>query len=160
MTSTHTPIDLTVADRIAKGWVQQRWLEDMLTPAGLDLTGGNGYGRVWRRIQAFVDNLALAGYTTHEISVVPGYVVRIVITGYVPAAVPLLAAIRANTGKSMSARYQSVSHCELLAWVEHTSPEVVSAATTIAPWFRGSLENLLAVAPGIAQGQTLRATPQ
>lgn len=160
MTSTHTPIDLTVADRIAKGWVQQRWLEDMLTPAGLDLTGGNGYGRVWRRIQAFVDNLALAGYATHEISVVPGYVARIVIAGYVPAAVPLLAAIRANTNRALWRGCQTVSHFELLKWVEDTSPEVVSAATTIAPWFTGSLEDLLAVAPGIAQGQTVSAPPK
>lgn len=85
---------------------------------------------------------------------------RFVITGYVPAAGPLLAAIRASTGSALSGRHQSVSHCELLAWVERTSAEVVSVATTVAPWFTGSLEDLLAVAPGIAQGQTLSATPE
>ena len=53
----------------------------------------------------------------------------------------------------MSDRHQTVRHSELLAWVEHTSPEVVSAANTLAPWFTGSFEDLMAVAPGIAQGQ-------
>jgi hypothetical protein len=160
MCHTKTPIDLATADRLARGKSQKRWLAEMLTPAGLNPHIGENRAQ-YRRIEAFADSLVLAGYATQMLLMVgPPFNWRLVITGYVPAAAPLLAAIRANTGTLMSARHQTVSQCELLAWVEHTSPEAVSMATTLAPWFTGSLEDLLAVAPGIAQGQELRATPE
>lgn len=156
MSSTQTPIDLTVANRIARGSSQKRWLAEALTPAGLNPTDGK-HGRysraLWRRIEAFVGDLALAGYATQELPLAPGGNCRVVITGYVPAAAPLLAALRANPCKTLSSCYRTATHCELLAWVEDARPEVVRAATTLAPWFTGSLEDLLAVAPGVALGQ-------
>jgi len=101
-------------------------------------------------IDTTADSLALAGYAAQELPLGPLGSRGIVITGYVPAAAPLLAAIRANIGGTLSGPHRTVSHCELLAWVEHTGPEVVSVATTVAQSFMGSLEELLAVAPGIA----------
>jgi hypothetical protein len=151
MCHTNTPIDLAAAHRIARGKCQRRWLAEMLTPAGLAPHIVED-GASFRRIEAFADRLALAGYATQlQPMLGPRFYVRIVITGYVPAAAPLLAAIRANTGPLMSPGYQTVSQCEVLAWVEQANPEVVDAAAAIALWFTGSLEELLAVAPGIAQ---------
>jgi len=156
MSQTQNLIDLTVAKQIARGSSQKRWLAEALTPAGLDPTDGKygGYSRaLWRRTEAFVDNLALAGYATQELPLGSGGSYRVVITGYVPAAAPLLAALRANPSKIFSGCYGTATHCELLAWVEGASPEDVRAATMLAPWFTGSLEDLLAVAPGVALGQ-------
>lgn len=153
------PIDLTAANRIARGKSQKRWLSEMLTPTGLDPNHGR-YRADFRRIMAFADKLVLAGYATEMLQMAGPFLNwRIVITtGYEPVAAPLLAAIRANTCRSMSAGSHTVSQCELLAWVASVGPEVVRAATSVAPWFTGSLEELLTVAPGIALGQTLSAT--
>ena len=121
MCHTKTPIDLAAADRIARGKSQKRWLEEMLTPTGLN-PNAREFRAQYRRILAFADKLVLAGYATQMLQMAGLFLNwRIVITGYVPAAAPLLAAIRANTGTLMSARHQTVSQCELLAWVEHTS---------------------------------------
>lgn len=152
MSQTQTPIDLTVAYRIARGRNQKRWLQQMLSPAGLDLDEcayGTSAWKARTRSEAFVDNFACAGYAIQDVQIDPGEFPRTFITGYVPAAVPLLAAIRGKGG--FAVRYQTVRLCELLAWVEHAAPEVVDAAAAIVPWFTGSLEDLLAVAPGIAQ---------
>lgn len=74
MCHTKTPIDLAAADRIARGSSQKRWLQQMLSPTGLDPTDGK-YGRysraLWRRIGAFVDSLSLAGYATQELPLGP-----------------------------------------------------------------------------------------
>ena len=150
MCHTKTPIDLAAAERITRGKSQKRWLQEMVTPAGLNPHIGEDRAS-FRRIEAFACRLALAGYATQmQLMLGPGFYFRIVITGYVPLAAPLLAAIRANTGTLRSARYQTVSQGDLLAWVEHAAPEVVDAAAAMAPSFTGSLEDLLAVAPGIA----------
>jgi hypothetical protein len=163
MASTHTPIDLTVANRIARGPRQKRWLQQMLTAEGLNPTDGE-YGRfsraLWRRIDAFTDDLALAGYAVQTLPLGPQGQGWTVITGYVPGAAPLLAAIYAKTCRTLLRQRPTMSHCEVLAWVEQACPEVVSVATSAAPFFLGSLEELFAAAPGIAQGRGLSATPR
>ena len=149
MSRTQTPIDLSVAYRIARGRNQKLWLEEMLTPAGLH--GDVVYSPpLWRRMHAFLDRLFLAGYVIQRLAFGPLSYGRFVITGYVPAAVPLLALLRADAGNNSSDRPATMRYGELLAWVDHAAPEVVYAASAIAPWFAGSLEELFAVAPGIA----------
>lgn len=151
MGRTQTPIGLSVAERIARGHNQRRWLQEMLTPAGLNPSDGVYSPPLWRRMRVFIEKLALAGYAIQERPLdAPSYG-RIVITGYVPAAVPLLARLRTEAGNSWSDRPATKRCGELLAWVDHAAPDVVDVAAAMAPWFTGSLEELLAVAPGIAQ---------
>lgn len=125
MSRTQTPIDMTVANRIAAGSSQKRWLAETLTPEGLDPTDGK-YGRysraLWRRIAAFVDNLTFAGYAIQELPLGPDGSSRVVMTGYVPAAAPLINAIRANASGTLRGRHQIVSRCQLLAWSTTPAP--------------------------------------
>lgn len=153
MTNAQTPIDMTVAYRMARGRNKRVWLQQMLSPDGLDMYDYAPTSRAWTfcaGLEAFADDLAFAGYAIQELQTGPFGRLRIFITGYVPAAAPLLAAIRAKAGGRFGVRFQTTRHCELLAWVEHAAPEVVDAAVAIAPWFTGSTEELFAVAPGIA----------
>lgn len=160
MSHTQTPIDASIAERIARGHIQKRWLQEMLTPAGMNPADGVYSPPLWRRIHAFLEKLWLAGYVIQQLPLEAPSYGRYVITGYVPAAAPLLGFLRTNAGNSWSDRPAMVRYGELLAWVEQAAPEVLIAAATIAPWFSGSLEDLLAVAPGVALGRALRATPE
>jgi len=146
---------MTVANRIAAGSSQKRWLAETLTAEGLDPTDGK-YGRysraLWRRIAAFVDNLTLAGYAIQELPLGPDGSSRVVMTGYVPAACPSDYRHPRQRQRDLEGAQPDIQPLPAARMVDEAGPEVVRVATTLSPWFTGSLEDVLAVAPGVALG--------
>lgn len=141
-----TDLDLTAAQKLARGTLQKQWLCDLADlKRGLCIDQYSyQYTAEYRRMVAFVESLTAVGYLTEKRPFGPYGIERRVLCGYHPTS----AALRAAYCKRWVATGELTPQ-QLCAWADTHGPTAASVATALLE-SRMSHVDALAAAEAVA----------